>query len=230
MAQSGIAGERPRLNRWVYEQLREAIVTGRFVPGRSVTLRGVAEELGVSPMPVREALRQLVAERALAIHGNRRVAVPEMSAERLEELGRARVLLEGELAERALARIDGAQAQTLRRLDREVDLALEQGHPERYMRFNHEFHMQLYRAAPSQVLLPLVESLWLQVGPFLRLVVGRLGTASFVDRHRAALAAIEARDAVGLREAVTADIADGHALMGAALAEVKAGSGSTLAA
>ena len=49
----------------VYRELREAIVTGRFVPGRPVTLRGVAVELGVSPMPVREALRQLVAERAL---------------------------------------------------------------------------------------------------------------------------------------------------------------------
>jgi DNA-binding GntR family transcriptional regulator len=179
----------------------------------------MAEQLGVSPMPVREALRQLVAEGALVIHGNRRVGVPEMSAERLEELGTARVLLEGELAERALPHIDAARAQALRRLDREVDLALEQGHPERYMRFNHEFHFALYRAAPSTVLLPLVESLWLQVGPFLRLVVGRLGTASFVDRHRAALAAIEARDAGALREAVAADIADGHALMTAALDE-----------
>ena len=221
MAESAGGTERPQLNRWVYEQLREAIVTGQFVPGRSVTLRGVALQLGVSPMPVREALRQLVAERALVIHDNRRVAVPEMSTARLEELGTARVLLEGELALRALPGVDAARLEALRRLDREVDLALEQGKPERYMRFNHEFHMTLYRAAPSQVLLPLVESLWLQVGPFLRLVVGRLGTASFVDRHRAALAAIAATDARGLREAIAADIADGHALMAAAMGEVR---------
>ena len=219
MAEVVAGTERPQLNRWVYEQLREAIVTGRFVPGRSVTLRGVAEQLGVSPMPVREALRQLVAERALVIHDNRRVAVPEMSTARLEELGTARVLLEGELAERALPHLDAAGLQALRRLDGEVDLALEQGNPERYMRFNHDFHMALYRAAPSRVLLPLVESLWLQVGPFLRLVMGRLGTASFVDRHRAALAAIQARDALALRQAIAADIADGHALMAAALGE-----------
>ena len=221
MAGSDGGAERPQLNRWVYEQLREAIVTGQFVPGRSVTLRGVAEQLGVSPMPVREALRQLVAERALVIHDNRRVGVPEMSTVRLEELGTARVLLEGELAERALPGIDASRLQALRRLDREVDLALEQGKPERYMRFNHEFHMTLYRASPSQVLLPLVESLWLQVGPFLRLVVGRLGTASFVDRHRAALAAMAAMDAAALREAIAADIGDGHALMAAALGEAR---------
>ncbi len=221
MAGSDGGAERPQLNRWVYEQLRGAIMTGQFVPGRSVTLRGVAEQLGVSPMPVREALRQLVAERALVIHDNRRVGVPEMSTARLEELGTARVLLEGELAERALPGIDASRLQALRRLDREVDLALEQGKPERYMRFNHEFHMTLYRASPSQVLLPLVESLWLQVGPFLRLVVGRLGTASFVDRHRAALAAMAARDAAALREAIAADIGDGHALMAAALGEAR---------
>lgn len=221
MAEGAGGTERPQLNRWVYEQLREAIVTGQFVPGRSVTLRGVALQLGVSPMPVREALRQLVAERALVIHDNRRVAVPEMSTARLEELGAARVLLEGELALRALPGIDAARLQALRRLDREVDLALEQGKPERYMRFNHEFHMTLYRAAPSRVLLPLVESLWLQVGPFLRLVVGRLGTASFVDRHRVALAAIASRDAPGLRQAIAADIGDGHALMAAAMSEAR---------
>ena len=49
----------------VYARLREAILSGQFMPGRPVTLRGVAEILGESPMPVREALRRLTAERAL---------------------------------------------------------------------------------------------------------------------------------------------------------------------
>ncbi len=208
--------DRPHLNRWVYEQLRDALVTGHFVPGRSITLRGVAEELGVSPMPVREALRQLVAERALEMQGNRRIAVPAMSATRLEELARARSLLEPELAVRALPHVDMARLERLKSLDRAVDAALAQGAAEAYVRANYEFHMGLYRAAPSQVLLPLVESLWLQVGPFLRLIVGRLGTASFVDRHRAALRAIEAGDSDRLREAIAADIADGAAILRAA--------------
>ena len=50
----------------VYTRRREAILNGHVVPGRSVTLRGVAASLDVSPMPVREALRRLTAERALA--------------------------------------------------------------------------------------------------------------------------------------------------------------------
>jgi DNA-binding GntR family transcriptional regulator len=205
--------DRPQLNRWVYEQLREALVTGRFVPGRSLTLRGVAEDLGVSPMPVREALRQLVAERAFELSGSRRIAVPAMTPARLQELAAARMLLEPELAARALPEIDAARLQVLRRLDREVDTALAHGLAERYVRYNYEFHFTLYRAAPSRVLLPLVESLWLQVGPFLRMIVGRLGTASFVDRHGAALQAIEARDVASLRAAIAEDIADGVAVL-----------------
>jgi DNA-binding GntR family transcriptional regulator len=211
--------ERPQLNRWVYEQLRDALVTGRFVPGRAVTLRGVATEFGVSLMPVREALRQLVAERALVMYDNRRIGVPEMSPAHLDELCRARMLVEPELAVRALPECDAAMVEKLRRLDREVDLALEHGKAERYMRCNYEFHLTLYRAAPSEVLLPIAESLWLQVGPFLRMIVGRLGTASFVDRHQAALSAIVAGDGPALREAIAADIGDGLAAMGAAVIE-----------
>ena len=209
--------ERETVHARVYRELREAIVTGRFVPGRPVTLRGVAAELGVSPMPVREALRQLVAERALVMHDNRRVAVPAMSPARFAELCLARALLEPELATLALPRATMADAAAMAAIDRDIDAALARGDSEAYMRENYAFHFRLYRAAGSSVLLPLVESLWLQVGPFLRMVVGRLGTGYVVDRHRAAVAAIRARDVAALREAIRADILDGQELIGRAI-------------
>ena len=211
---AGRLGEGRTLQQKVHAALREAIVTGRFVPGRPVTLRGVAEELGVSPMPVREALRQLVAERALAMLDNRRVAVPEMSPARFDELCLARALLEPELAARALPNVDASLVQRLRALDAEVDAALGRGDAETYMRRNHGFHFELYRAATSAVLLPMVESLWLQVGPFLRVVVGRLGTGRVaVDNHQAAIEALRRRDEAALRAAVRADVLDGQALI-----------------
>lgn len=209
-----VPGDRETLHARVYRALREAIVTGRFVPGRPVTLRGVAEELGVSPMPVRDALRQLVAERALVMFDNRRVAVPAISPSRFAELCLARALLEPELATLALARITAADLAAMRVIDREIDAALMRGDTEAYMRRNHDFHFRLYRAAGSSVLLPLVESLWLQVGPSLRMVVGRLGTAGLVDHHQAAIRAIGARDEGGLREAIRADILDGQEIVG----------------
>jgi DNA-binding GntR family transcriptional regulator len=83
----------------VYSRLREAILNGHFEPGRSVTLRGVAKLLDVSPMPVREALRRLTAERALELLSNRRVAVPIMTITKLEEICDARIALETAAAE-----------------------------------------------------------------------------------------------------------------------------------
>jgi DNA-binding GntR family transcriptional regulator len=206
--------ERETAHARVYRELREAIVTGRFVPGRPVTLRGVAAELGVSPMPVREALRQLVAERALVMHDNRRIAVPAMSPARFAELCLARALIEPELATLALPRTTAADAAAMAAVDRDIDAALARGDIEAYMRENYAFHFRLYRAAGSSVLLPLVESLWLQVGPFLRMVVGRLGTGTIVDRHQAAVAAMRRRDVAALREAIRADILDGQELIG----------------
>ena len=63
----------------VYAAIRNGLVDGSFVPGRSVTLRGLAAMLGVSPMPVRAAVTRLVAEGALALTPTRRVCVPAMT-------------------------------------------------------------------------------------------------------------------------------------------------------
>jgi DNA-binding GntR family transcriptional regulator len=63
------------------------------------------------------------------------------------------------------------------------------------------------------VLLPLVESLWLQFAPFMRTVYGRVGTFALVDHHKEAIEAVRARDAAALREAVAADIRCGMDLL-----------------
>ena len=81
----------------VYRVLRARILSGEMAPGDSVTLRGLAEELGVSMTPAREAVRRLVAERALRMTASGRVAIPAPGARRLEELFRARELLKSKL-------------------------------------------------------------------------------------------------------------------------------------
>lgn len=193
----------------VYDALRTALVTGRIVPGRAVTLRGLAATLGVSPMPVREAIRRLAAEGGLDIRANRRVAVPDMTAARFEELVLARSLLEPEAAARALPHIDPARLARIKSADDAIELALATGDVEAYMAANHRFHFEIYAATPSNVLVPLIESLWLRFGPFMRLVYGRFGTAILIDQHERAIAAIEAKDEAGLRDAIRADILDG---------------------
>lgn len=198
----------------VYFQLREAILNGQFEPGRSVTLRGVAEMLGVSLTPVREALRRLTAERALELQSNRRVAVPVMTLAKLNDIVDARVALETVVAERALPGIDTATLDQLRAHDEGVNQAILNHDVVAYIQGNYRFHFTLYESGASEVSIPLIESLWMQTAPFMRLVLDRFGPDA-PDRHRDALAAIELGDGAALRRAIELDIREGPGGIGA---------------
>lgn len=201
----------------VTEALREALITGRIQPGRPVTLRGLAEALGTSPMPVREAIRGLAAEKALDVSPAGRVVVPRMSEQRFAEILDARALLEPRAASLALPRLTKDVHRELRQIDDAIDDSLESGDVERYMRLNHAFHFGIYRHSRSDVFLPLIESVWLRFGPFMRMIYGRVGTAGLVDHHKAALSAIAAGDGEALAEAVRLDVREGMSLIGEAL-------------
>ncbi|MDN3718139.1 GntR family transcriptional regulator [Roseibium salinum] len=194
--------------------VRSGLLTGRFIPGKSVTIRGLAAELGVSPMPVREVLQRLGAENALEVKSNGRVQVPDMTPDRFDEILKARLLLEPELAELALPHLTGRDARDLEAIDDDIDRCLVSGDAEAYMRLNHAFHFRIYRASLSRVLLPLIDSLWLQFAPFMRTVYGRVGTGILKDRHKEAIRAIELQDRVGLHAAIAADISDGMGILG----------------
>jgi len=203
----------------VYRELRSRLIGGRVVPGRAVTLRGLAGELGVSPMPVREAVSRLVAERALVMTPNRRISVPEMTKERFEELVTARERLEPEAARRAIGFLKRADVTALRKIDDDLEGHLHAGDVEGYVAANHAFHFTIYRGSGSEVLVPLIESLWLQFGPFMRLVYGRVGTTWLVDYHEQAMQAILDKDADALAEAIRSDILDGMQHIGSSVFE-----------
>ncbi|MFN4011748.1 MAG: GntR family transcriptional regulator [Pannonibacter sp.] len=197
----------------VEQSLRTALLTGRFIPGKAVTLRGLAQELGVSPMPVREAIQRLAAENALYLKPSGRVQVPEMTEGRFAEILTARVLLEPELAVRALPFLDKAAARDLEEIDLKMDVSIATGDPEAYLRLNHAFHFRIYSAARSLVLQPLVESLWLQFSPYMRTVYGRVGTAILIDHHKEAIRAIRRQETEAFAAAIRADIREGMSFL-----------------
>ncbi len=189
-------------------------MNGQILPGRALTIRELATLLDVSPMPIREALRQLSAEKALEIQGNRRVMVPKMTAMKFTELYEARIAIESHSAARALPYIDQARFIQLRNLDQLINIAQEEGNLEQISILNQDFHRLLYTANPHQVTLPLIESLWLQLGPFMRLATSKLEEHYLIDRHNEAMIAIEKQDAFALQLAITADIREGIAFAG----------------
>ena len=198
------------IHQWVFRGLRRAIMSGAFPPGQAVTIRGLAEAMDVSAMPVREALRRLVAERALALLDNRRVRVPKMTAERFDELYAARTALEMEAAARALPLIDAARLERLRDINQSIDDAILRTDMETVVAQNFLFHLTLYSARPDSVLVPLIESVWLQTGPFMRAALEDFPTEDDgYDYHQVALAAIAAKDEAELRRAIAGDIRTG---------------------
>ena len=192
-----------------YARLRDMILFGHLAPGAPVTIQGLIAELDAGMTPVREAIRRLTAEGALLPQGNRRVAVPELSADLLEQVAFARLAIEPKLAELAAPRLTPAQIDRLEAIDGAVNRAIEAGKLPDYLAANHAFHFALYEAAEAPVLLDLARSLWLRAGPSLRAVIDRYGREAAPDLHREALAAMRAGDAKALARAIEQDIQQG---------------------
>lgn len=191
-----------------YLALKEALLEGRIPPGQPVTVASLAALLGTGTMPMREAVRRLTAEGGLSASETRRLTVPALGSARFQVLMRARLLLEPEAAADALPFLGPSDVAELSQTDAALSQAILARDPASYMRLNYRFHFRLYRAAPESVLAPLIESLWLQFGPWMHLLFDRASAQLATDRHQAALRAIRAGNEAGLRAAITADICD----------------------
>ena len=196
----------------VYSELRRALIGGLFEPSQVLTIRGLADALVTSTMPVREALGRLITEKALEALPNRSVRVPPITLERIDDLLRARTLIEGEAIALAAKRMGPKDITVIEGMLHEWDemRALKQKKDvDREVTLNQTFHFEIYRACGSAVLIPMIESLWLQSGPCIRVAIYAFSEAGEVDTahyHRSIVAALAAQDADAARAALVADI------------------------
>ena len=193
----------------VYRTLRARVMHGLIAPGAALTLRGIGAEFGVSMTPAREAVRRLVAEGALKLSASGRVSTPELTAERIEELAALRALLEPELASRALPRAHTALIDRMQAINGVIEEMIVKADASGYVRSNQEFHRTLYLRAQAPAMLALVETVWLQSGPTMRMLYERLQRRQASENHRRIMAALRAGDNPGLRLAVRMDVTQG---------------------
>jgi len=193
----------------VYRALRTRIMHGDIAPGHALTLRGLGHEYGVSMTPAREALRRLAAEGALFLSSSGRVSTPELTNERIEELAALRSLLEVELASRALPRAHIALIDRMQSINNTIAEAVQNRDAVGYIRTNLEFHRTLYLRAQAPAMLAMAETVWLQMGPTMRMLYGRLRRTDPPHFHKLILAALKAGDEPGLRLAVRSDVTQG---------------------
>jgi len=204
--------ERATLGDRVHTELRELLMSGELAPGQRMSLRSVAETLGVSMMPVREAVSRLVADQSLEVLPNRAVRVPLMTRARFRELTTVRLAVEGFAAEQAARNHAEADLAVMRQFE-EAFLAEARSpdpHAERAVRANKELHFAVYRATGLPTLVGIIEGLWLKIGPVLNFDLKaspeRLRTGGATEHHRRLVAAMHAGDGAAARKALIADI------------------------
>lgn len=193
----------------VYRALRSRIMHGEIPPGEALTLRGIGKSYDVSMTPAREAVRRLVAEGALFLSSSGRISTPVLSNDRIEELASLRALLECELATRALPRAHFALIERLEAINQGVNQVIARQDATGYLRLNLEFHRTLYLRAQAPAMLAMTETVWLQLGPTMRALYGRLKRTEPPYNHKLILAALKAGDEPSLRLAVRTDATQG---------------------
>lgn len=196
----------------VANELRALLMAGRLAPGEKLSLRKVAEAIGVSMMPVREAISRLAADGALEVLPGRAVRVPVMSLTQFRELTRIRVVLEGFAAEEAARKASDAEIDAIAGHEATFRTAASASPPDSAgaVIANRALHSTLYASAGMPTLVEMVERLWLRAGPVLNLDMRsdpqRLKGGNAVQAHAALIDALRKRDPEGARRAIEMDI------------------------
>lgn len=200
----------PTLGDQALERVREALASGALHPGQAVTVRSLVETLKIGFTPARETINRLTSEGLLSLGPSRRVKVPELTPERYRELLAIRLQLEPLAAVSALPHLKSTDLARLARIPSEQLAAKSRRDYAAMLALNREFHFLLYRRCQMPTLLQMIESLYLQAGPTLRL----LYPGYDVDwkggvNHQAIIKAARARDARALGAAIRRDLKDG---------------------
>lgn len=202
-----VTGGHYSLSDIAFRRLRDAIIDGRLRPGQWLRQEALARELGMSQMPVREALRRLVADGLAERIAYRGVRVLEFTADDVADMFAVRLTLEGLAVHYAAPIISASE---LERLDDLLRQAEAFDRPEQMAlrrELNQQFHLSISRASGHRYLIHQIESLWswfpsvlLYEGMRRQEALAPARLARELDEHRAILAALQMRDAQAAEE------------------------------
>jgi len=204
--------ERQTLGERAYAKLADLLISGRLAPGEKLSLRTAADVLGVSIMPVREAVSRLVADKALEVTPNRAVRVPLMSAGQFRDLTKVRIAIEGHAAAQAAERRDKNDLVWIARAEQAMRSESELPLPDlpRAVELNKSFHFAVYEAAHSPILVEIIRALWLKAGPVINLDLranpDRLAKGDAIRFHADVRRAIAAGDGDAACAGIAGDI------------------------
>ena len=203
------------LSEQVYGIIRASLMDGRYKPGERLTIASLANQLGVSITPVREAIFRLVTEHALEMRAATSIQVRSLTPSELREIQTIRHHLEGEAAAQAAVKISLTDLAALEALHAEFTRAVASD-PLEASRINRAFHFKLAGAAEMPLLYAAIEGMWAQMGPLIHLYHLNTPTRVLVSGdhgHHYLLRALKARDPEAARRAIQADIGVGTVMV-----------------
>lgn len=211
------------IERQVYRVIRQTLISGAVSPGDKLSCRSLALALGVSAMPVREALKRLEADGVVESRAQSAFVVRGMTRSEYEEILQVRLRLEGLATRQAALRMTPGLITSLKRLSRTLPRAHD---GVELLKHNYRMHFFLYQCAQMPYALGLIETIWLRMGPALNQVYGNLPVEADYPPHDAIIEALEAGDPDAAEAALRTDLLEAAEVIAPLLAgELSGGSG-----
>jgi DNA-binding GntR family transcriptional regulator len=208
-----------------YARLRGALASGVFKPGESLSIRGLARLLGVSATPARDAIARALWDRSLEGGPNRTVVVPELTLASVHDIYSIRMSLEGLATQLAAPNFDAPALIELKAVLDAYCAAIDAQDRNGMLETNERFHFLIYRQSGNELLVEMISSLWLKMGPSLNFLFPAYLDKRGIKHKVSILEALRSRQGAKARAALEADLTDGRQQIEQALES--AGSDST---
>lgn len=200
-------GEAGSLSARIYNKVREGLIVGNFAPGERLLMQDLAEQLGTSVTPVREACLRLVSEQALELRSGRFVTVPELGKGRYVQIKLIRTALEGLAAELAVENVEDSDIEALAELHARFVESEKTGDLQAARIANRAFHFGVYRLSRMPMLIGQIENMWVSMGPILNVYYREIPHEYVgAQEHESLMAALRSRNGKKARQAIENDI------------------------
>lgn len=203
MVDKNSAQSPPTTTSYVMDAIRDGILEGRYPLGSRLDQQAIADEFGVSLVPVREGLRLLEAEGFVKVFPRRGVFVIDASIDDFQEIYRIREVLEELAAQLAVPNLSDETFQQLDGIITQMEQATASQDFARLLELNHSFHFTIYEAANQPLLLEMLSNLWNRSSLYRRLYTYLSDRAlQAIIEHKKIYAALKSGDAEAAGQAV----------------------------
>lgn len=206
-----------------YAALKSALLAGKFAPGDRVVLRQVADNLGISLTPVRDAVNRLIAEKVLERGGlgpAGAAIVPLLDADQFTQLMTVRGSLEPMAAEAAAAHATPEGLAAVEQQLVEMKRSVQEQRTGQYLEAHYQFHFRIYDMCGMPIVEDIIENAWLRCAPTLRLALPEyIPGLKRYKHHVATLSAISRGDGAAAAESIRSDIESARTDIAAMLAD-----------